>query len=157
MIRAAIETVMQCYPRIYFACHLRHVRDESARRILSAHQASVLDHLDPIDGTHLHELAGHMGITASSMSLMIDRLERGGYVRRTRDSLDARRINLRLTRAGLRIKRQHKVLDARRVEGMLRRLPSDERDAALNGLRSLARAAAEMMASGESPRLHKRG
>jgi DNA-binding MarR family transcriptional regulator len=156
MIRASIETVMECYPRIFFACHLKHVRDDSAGRVLSSHQASVLDHLDSIEPTHLHQLAAHMGITPSSMSLMVDRLERGGYVRRIRDSFDARRVNLRLTRAGLRIKRRQKVLDPRRVESMLRRLPDDERQSAMNGLRSLARAAMEMSASGESRRL-KRG
>src|SRR5437764_14511985 len=132
--------VLDCYPKIFFACHRRHVRDDlqatgrRRRRVLSAHQASVLDHLDAVTPTHLHQLAAHLDVTPSTMSLMIDRLERGGYVRRSRDSHDARRINLRLTKSGLRIKQQQKVLDPELVEAMLRRLPPDERAAALAGL-----------------------
>src|SRR5580700_10319405 len=131
MIRAAVATVLDCYPKIFFACHRTHVRDENTGRALSSHQAGVLDHLDPVEPTHLHELAAHLGVTPSSMSLMIDRLEKGGYVRRSRDTHDARRVNLRLTKAGLRIKEQQKVLDPDLIEAMLRRLPSDERESAL--------------------------
>jgi MarR family transcriptional regulator, organic hydroperoxide resistance regulator len=153
MIRADVATVLDCYPKIFFACHRRHVRDERTKRVLSSHQAGVLDHLDPVQPTHLHELAAHLGITPSSMSLMIDRLERGGYVRRSRDTFDARRINLRLTKAGLRIKEQQKVLDPNLVEAMLRQVPPIERGAALAGLRTLA--AAALVVSGRASRLQK--
>ena len=84
MSRAEVETVLRCYPQIYFACHRRHVRDEKTNGLLSAHQAGILDHLDDVEGTSLLELARHMGVTASTMSLTVDRLERGGYVRRAR-------------------------------------------------------------------------
>ena len=83
MSRAEVETVLRCYPQIYFACHRRHVRDEKTHSVLSAHQAGILDHLDDVEGTSLLELARHMGVTASTMSLTVDRLERGGYARRT--------------------------------------------------------------------------
>ena len=148
MIRAAVATVMECYPAIYFSCHRRHVKDPGSDRLLSTHQASVLDHLDAVEPKHLHELAAHLGITASSMSLMIDRLEQGGYVRRSRDREDARRVNLRLTKAGLRIKEQQKVLDPELVEAMLRKLTVEERESAMAGLRTLAKAAEELIASG---------
>jgi DNA-binding MarR family transcriptional regulator len=146
MIRAAVATMLECYPKIFLACHRTHVRDVTSGKKLSSHQASVLDHLDSIEPTHLHELAAHLGVTASTMSLTIDRLERGGFVRRSRDMQDARRVNLLLTKAGMRIKQQQKVLDPQRVEAMLRRMPATERDSALAGLQSLARAAAEMAA-----------
>jgi DNA-binding MarR family transcriptional regulator len=51
-------------------------------------------------GTSLLELARHMGVTASTMSLMADPLERGGYVRRDRSNQDGGRVDLRLTAAG---------------------------------------------------------
>ena len=82
MAHGMVETVLRCYPQIYFACHRRHVRDEATQAVLSAHQASVLDHLDDVEGTSLATLARHMGVTASTMSLTVDRLERGGYVTR---------------------------------------------------------------------------
>src|SRR5579872_7571944 len=111
MAHSGVETVLRCYPQVYFACHRRHVRDEATKEILSAHQASVLDHLDDVEPTSLLELARHMGVTASTMSLTVDRLERGGYVRRERSTEDGRRLDLRLTAAGVRVKRQQKVLE----------------------------------------------
>lgn len=124
---------------------MRHVRDPKRNRTLSSHQASVLDHLDEIEPTGLLVLAAHMGVTASSMSLMIDRLARGGYVIRERDAKDGRRVNLRLTKAGVRIKSQQKVLDPERVRKVLGELTVGEREEAIHGLELLARASAQAM------------
>src|SRR6478672_4455272 len=137
-MREEVETVLQCYPQIYFACHRRHVRDEQSKAVLSAHQASILDHLDDVDGTSLLELAKHMGVTASTMSLTVDRLERGGYVSRERSKADGRRVDLRLTASGVRIKRQQKVLEPELVQAMLARLDDRKRAQALRGLQLLA-------------------
>ena len=126
---SGVDIVLRCYPQIYFACHRRHVRDEKTNAVLSAHQASVLDHLDDIDGTNLLELARHMGVTASTMSLMVDRLERGGHVTRQRSKEDGRRVVLRLTPAGVRIKRQQKVLETNLVEALLGHLDERHRQA----------------------------
>lgn len=149
MSKSGVETVLWCYPQIYFACHRRHVRDPKTKTVLSAHQASVLDHLDEVEGTSLLELAKHMGVTASTMSLMVDRLERGAYVRRERSQADGRRVDLRLTQAGVRVKRQQNVLEPVLVGAMLERLDKDRRAQALAGLELLADAAREMMASGK--------
>src|SRR5580700_6043987 len=155
MSRAEVETVLRCYPRIYFACHRRHVRDEQSQKLLSAHQAGVLDHLDEVEGTSLLALARHMGVTASTMSLTVDRLERGGYVRRARSQEDGRRVDLRLTPAGNRIKRQQKVLEPELVSAVLALLNEKDRRRALRGLELLAEAAAELVASGEMNRILK--
>jgi DNA-binding MarR family transcriptional regulator len=90
---------MTLYPRIYFACHTRHVRDPQSQRLLSRHQASILDHLDELEPTTVMELAGHMGVTPATMSLAIDRLERKGYVVRLKDAKDRRRVHVRLRSA----------------------------------------------------------
>ena len=136
-----IDAVLRCYPRIYFACHRRHVRDDKAKKLLSDHQASILDHLDSVDPTAVNVLAKHMGVTASTMSLNLDRLEHGGYVRRTRDPEDSRRVHVRLTKAGIRIKEKQKVLDPDLIGLMLDQLSNAERHKALEGLELLARAA----------------
>ena len=143
-----VAQLLNFYPRIYFACHMRHVQDPKRNRVLSSHQASVLDHLDKIEPTGLLALAAHMGVTASTMSLMIDRLARGGYVIRERDAKDGRRVNLRLTEAGVRIKSQQKVLDPVRVRAVLGELTAAEREEALHGLELLARASAQAMQKG---------
>jgi DNA-binding MarR family transcriptional regulator len=137
--------LMSLYPRIYFACHTRHVVDPKGNRVLSSHQASVLDHLDEIEPTGLLALAAHMGVTASTMSLMIDRLARGGYVIRERDAKDGRRVNLRLTKAGVRIKSEKSVLDPERVKTVLAQLTEEERKEAIHGLELLARASGQAM------------
>jgi MarR family transcriptional regulator, organic hydroperoxide resistance regulator len=144
----SVRQVLALYPKIFFACHTRHVRDPKTRRILSAHQASILDHLDAVEPVNLKTLAQHMGVTLSTMSLSIDRLARGGYVLRSRDARDGRRVNLRLTPAGVRIKEAKSVLDPGRVRGMLRRLSETSRKEVLRGLALLARAAQEFMDTG---------
>jgi MarR family transcriptional regulator, organic hydroperoxide resistance regulator len=146
--------VMQLYPRIYFACHTRHVRDPHTERLLSRHQASVLDHLDEVDPITLKGLARHMGVTAGTMSLTIDRLERKGYVARMRDPGDRRRVHVRLTAAGLRVREASSVLDATLVEQMVSRLSSEEQEIAVRGLALLADAAGQQMA--ERVRTHDR-
>jgi DNA-binding MarR family transcriptional regulator len=136
-----VAVVLDAYPRIYFACHRRHVYDADQQRLVSAHQASILDHLDAVETTVLSELAKHMGVTASTMSLAVDRLERNGYVARQRDAADLRRVRIRLTEAGVRVRRANSVLDPALVADMLDQLPATERREALRGLQTLARAA----------------
>jgi DNA-binding MarR family transcriptional regulator len=153
MSRADVETVLRCYPQIYFACHRRHVRDEKTGQVMSQNQASILDHLDDTEGTTLFDLARHMGVTASTMSLTVDRLERGGWVKRERSKQDARRVELRLTDDGVRIKKQRKVLEPALVDAMLARLEDGKRKKALRGLELLAEASRELVESGEMTRI----
>ena len=134
------------YPRIFFACHARHVRDPKTRRLLSAHQASVLDHLDETQATTLMGLARHMGVTPSTMSLAIERLVRRGYVLRNRHSRDRRRLELRLSPAGERIREASSVLEPARVRLLLARMPQAQREQGLHGLALLARAADRLVA-----------
>lgn len=127
---------------------MRHVRDQASRtKVLSGHQASILEHLDSVEPTSVRDLATHMGVTASTMSLHLDKLESGGYVRRTRSREDARSVELRLTPAGVRIKQQQKVLDPRLVELMLSKLNDTDRRRALEGLELLAKAARELIST----------
>ena len=140
-VEEAARDLMTLYPRIYFACHTRHVRDPLTQRLLSRHQASILDHLDEIDPMTLNDLARHMGVTPATMSLAIDRLERKGFVARTRDTVDRRRVHLRLTAAGVRVRESSSVLDPPRVEALVARLDDHDRAAAIRGLALLAGAA----------------
>jgi DNA-binding MarR family transcriptional regulator len=152
-----VETVMRCYPQIYFACHKRHVRDQATNEVISAHQASILDHLDDVQATSLFDLARHMGVTASTMSITVDRLVRADYVVRERSQEDRRRLDLRLTPAGLRIKKQQKVLEPELVAAILQRLDDRRRKQAIRGLELLAEASRDMVTSGELAKFLKRG
>jgi len=156
-MKSEVEIVLRCYPQIYFACHKRHVRDLETNEILSSHQASILDHLDDVKPTPLFDLARHMGVTASTMSLTIDRLVRDGYVVRERSEQDRRRLDLRLTEAGVRIKKQQKVLEPELIAAVLAQLDDRKRAQALRGLELLAEASRAMIAAGGLSRFLKRG
>ena len=137
------KAVLELYPKIFFACHTRHVRDPATSRVVSARQVQLLDHLDRVEPTLVKELASHLGVTASTVSIAVDRLERAGYVTRRRDPHDGRRVALRVTAAGDRIRQASSVLDPERVEAMLARLPAAKRREAIAGLALLAGAAME--------------
>ncbi len=137
--------VMENYPRIFFACHTRHVRDPKTKRLVSAHQASILDHLDRVEPITMMDLASHMGVTLSTMSLNIERLVRRGYVSHTRDPRDRRRAQLLLTQTGVRLREASTVLDVGRVRAMLAEMGTVERRRGLEGLALLARAADRYM------------
>jgi len=141
--RPGVADVLRDYPRIYFACHRRHVRDGRTGALLSAAQASILDHLDAVDPTTLGALAEHLGVTPGTMSVAVDRLVQGGYVHRVPDTVDRRRVRLHLTDQGVRVRGANSVLDPALVAGVLDQLDERERAAALRGLRLLARAAGQ--------------
>lgn len=157
MERDAVKQVMELYPRIYFACHTRHVRDPKTQRVLSAHQASILDHLDEKEPLTLLDLARHMGVTASTMSLQIERLVRRGYVSRVRATEDGRRLQLLLTAAGVRVREAKSVLDPARVRALLARLTGEQQEAGIRGLALLARAGSEQMAEHSQRKKKGRG
>jgi DNA-binding MarR family transcriptional regulator len=140
-----VARVMTLYPRIFFACHTRHVRDERSGGVLTSHQASILDHLDEREPLMVSELAEHMGVTPATMSIHIDRLERKGFVSRRRNEQDGRQVELRLTEDGVRVRDAKSVLDPSLVERMLGMLTTAERREAIHGLALLARAATASM------------
>lgn len=153
----AVGRLLDSYPRIYFACHARHVRDPLKGTSISSHQASILSHLDEIDATTVSELAGHMGVTVSTMSLAVARLERQGYLTRDRSARDGRVVELRLTEDGVRVKESQTVLDPERVRALLDVLSPERRREALAGLAVLAAAADELMRTQAGARQPRRG
>jgi len=136
-----VRTVLSAVPRIQHACRQRVVQDPRGGRRVSAHQANLLTYLDRDDPTMVTELAEHLGVTPSTMSLTLKRLEASGLVRRERDPADRRVTNVRLTEVGERIRDARSVLDHERVARMLSLLDPTSRAAALHGLALLAEAA----------------
>ena len=157
MGKEAVRQVMELYPRIYFACHTRHAREPKTSRLLSAHEASILDHLHEREPLALLALARHMGVTASTMSLHVERLVRRGYVSRERAAEDGRRLQLRISAAGVRVREANSVLDPGRVRTMLERLTPAELEAGIRGLQLLARAGSEQSAEQSKRKRKGRG
>ena len=143
-----VPMLLGALPRIHFACRAREVRDPDGEGVLSEHQARILAHLDVDDPVMVTELAEFMGVTASTMSLNLTRLERSGWISRARDPDDRRVMNVRLTEAGERMRDAATPLDPGRVDALLRALAPEDRSKAVEGLALLAEAADTLVARG---------
>jgi DNA-binding MarR family transcriptional regulator len=145
MFSPAMDRVLRSYPRIYLACHTGHLRGDESGQTLSSHLGSILDHLSRDPRLTISELARHLDVTESTMSLQISKLTRAGYVRRIPDANDRRRVRVRLTAKGARVKEQNSVLDPDLVRQMIALLDPRDAEAALRGLELLANAADELL------------
>jgi DNA-binding MarR family transcriptional regulator len=141
LLTAAVRAVQIAYPQIYLACHTRHTRARSSAFRLSARDSSLLVHLDETHPTRPAALARHMGVGASTMSAALRRLESLGYITRTTPATDRRGAELRLTAKGAEALSATSVLEAARVEALLRTLTPADRTRAVDGLTLLGRAA----------------
>jgi DNA-binding MarR family transcriptional regulator len=140
-LAAAVRAVQIAYPQIYLACHTRHTRARSSAFRLSARDSSLLVHLDEAQPTRPAALARHMGVGAPTMSAALRRLETLGYVVRTTPPADRRGVELRLTAKGAEALSATSVLEAARVQALLRTLTAADRARAVAGLTLLGRAA----------------
>jgi MarR family transcriptional regulator, organic hydroperoxide resistance regulator len=139
MFEAQIRRLLDAYPAIYLQCHRRHIRDDGSGAVVTAHQASILDHLDIQKPATLSKLAEHLGIGRSAMSIQVRQLVRRGYIRRTAIRGDGRKTGLTLTAAGNSIKKQNTVLDPDLVKLLFASMPEAELESALQGIELLAR------------------
>jgi DNA-binding MarR family transcriptional regulator len=140
----AVQAVLSAYPTIHSACRRRQVRDPVSGRRLSDHQAGILEHLDPVAPVTVGDLAATLRVTPATISLQLNQLVRLRLVTRQRDEQDARRVQLRLTEAGSRVRELRTLLDPERVRAALVRLPEPEQNAVVAGLRLLARVSSEL-------------
>jgi DNA-binding MarR family transcriptional regulator len=146
-----VRRIQRAYPQIYLACHVRHTTS-AADHGLSERDAAVLAHLDQLSPVTAGELARHLGVGASTITEAIDRLEDLGLATRLRGGADRRRVELRITAAGIERMQQSSVLDTRRLEALLARLPAGKRAAAVRGLDLIAEAARTLMQSEKARR-----
>ena len=145
-----LDLITAALPRIDFACRSREVRNPKTGAYLTDHQIRTLSQLDVADPTMVTELAEFLGVTPSTMSLNLKRLEEGGFIQRTRDPADRRVMNVLLTESGLRMLEIASPYDPGRVAAMLASLRPDERMRALEGLGILAEAAYRLVARGRA-------
>lgn len=145
-----VREILRFYPQIYLACHVDHVRATSTEWQLSAHDSSILAHLDRRMASSPRELARHLGVASSTLSASIARLETLGYLSSTPSTEDKRRRDLTLTDRGAEAMASTSVLDRERVRALLAMLSDEERTTAVRGLSILARAARALRTTEES-------
>ena len=139
-----VYEVQRLYPQIFIACHKNHVRSVSTRWEVSSHDAAILAHLDRETGLSPAALAKHLGVAPSTLSASIKRLANLGYLTCEASANDKRRREIRLTDRGAQAVAATSVLDRERVRGLLQKLSTRDRKAAVSGLALLARAAREL-------------
>ena len=137
LVASDLELVLGALARIHTRCRPRAL-PVSEGATVSPHQARLLGYLDRDDPAMVTELAESLGVTSSTMSLTLGRLERSGLVSRERDPEDRRVMNVRLTEEGERIREVARPFDADSVDAALLRLRPDERREAVRGLALLA-------------------
>lgn len=104
----------------------------------------MLAHLDELSPVHAGALAKHLGVGPSTVTEAVDRLVALGLVERMRVG---RRVELRITRAGIDQMQATSVLDGDRVAAMIAAVPPRERGEAVRGIELLATAARRLMAN----------
>lgn len=142
--KSDVETLLECFQRIYSTCHVRNQTLGKMASAVSANQASVLDNLSTTKGVTVLNLASRMGVAPSTMSLTLDRLERGSFIKRIKDTGDGRRTFVFLTLEGDRIQRGQKMLEPERIAALLGTLPPGKRKPVVAGLRTLLEAASNL-------------
>ena len=152
MLDDAVHAILSAYPTIHSACRRRQLRDPASGKRLSDHQAGILDHLDPETPSTVSDLAARLRVTSATASLQLTQLARLRLVTRDRDQADARRAQVRLTEAGVRMRALRSLLDPERVRQALERLDPPEQAAVVAGLRLLAAAAGGLPGESAAPR-----
>lgn len=94
---------------------------------LSGAQLFVLHELSRTPSLSLSELAQRTLTDQSSVSVVVTRLVDGGYVSRDRDSTDARRLVLSLTKNGKAVVQRAPIPPQERVLEALDRMPAADR------------------------------
>ena len=112
---------------------LRNPFRDAERSGLTGPQVTVMAQLAEGPQT-LTDLARRTGMSHSTASGIIDRLETRGLVERTRDASDARRTAISITEKVARYTRQLTTGSSNRVEEALRRATPEERAVIRKGL-----------------------
>jgi DNA-binding MarR family transcriptional regulator len=132
--------------------HLRHGDDGD----LSEHERQLLHHIPASPpGVPLGAVSRHLALPSSSASVLVKDLARRGFIARTRDPRDERRLALVLTRRGAARVAADSVLDPERLGAALATLPADERRALVAALERVAAAGAALPAA-PRPRRRRR-
>ncbi|MDG2281909.1 MAG: MarR family transcriptional regulator [Longimicrobiales bacterium] len=139
-----IDVVLHVMPRIWELLRVRSWDRGRGRGRVTEHQIRLLRQLDHTDPVMVGELAEYLGVTPSTMSLNLKRLEEAGLVTRSRAPEDRRAMNVLLTAEGTVLRDSVPVLDPARVDTLLTSMRPDDRERAMRGLSLLAEAAGRL-------------
>ena len=112
---------------------------QSAAGELTLTQLSALGTLQTTGPIRLNELASREGISASTISKLIDVLQRNALVERSPDAGDGRASRVAITAAGIEVLEDLRHNGARLIDRALRALDASDRAALITALPALER------------------
>jgi len=125
--KAALDRIVETI--VYLTTESRRLaRESAAAHGLTATQVSVMKLLDAIGDLSLSSLSVRIGANNSTVTGVIDRMERDGLVQRRRSGEDRRVVYIELTSRGRKLASDAKVDPMQLFRALLEDLPS--RDAA---------------------------
>jgi DNA-binding MarR family transcriptional regulator len=103
-MKAEVDSILEA--TVYLYTESRRITKEVARRVeLTGPQLTVLKVLESVGDLSLSELSERIRAQNSTVTGIIDRMEREGLVVRARSTEDRRVVNIRLTEKGAKIAR----------------------------------------------------
>jgi DNA-binding MarR family transcriptional regulator len=112
---------------------------------LSQHERNLMHHIPRGAGVPLTWLARHLALPKSSASVLVKDLERRGFVSRSRDRRDERRLSISLTAKGRRRVEADRVLEPRRLATALESLSETRVRSMVRAMNQVAAAAEELV------------
>ncbi|HEX3769241.1 MAG TPA: MarR family transcriptional regulator [Polyangiaceae bacterium] len=104
-MKAEVDSILEA--TVYLYTESRRITKEVARRVeLTGPQLTVLKVLESVGDLSLSELSERIRAQNSTVTGIIDRMEREGLVVRARSTEDRRVVNIRLTDKGSKIARE---------------------------------------------------
>lgn len=88
---------------------------------------------------HLSELSREMQISAPTITGIIDRLEKTGYVKRLLDKNDRRAVNIILTKRGIGVVRRFRLNIMNRWETILTKVPTQDQESLIGLMKKITK------------------
>ncbi len=117
------ETIIQFYEKLF---SWEHAVAKSTG--LSPQQNHTIESVGNSGPIRMKPLAEKLSVTMGTLTVMIDRLEKGGYVCRQKDPEDGRGFNIRLTDKGEGIHKEHHAYHVKLAQDIISRLDPKEAD-----------------------------
>jgi DNA-binding MarR family transcriptional regulator len=107
---------------------------------LTAQEVHTIMLIGRLDAPRMTELAERGHVTQGTMTVMVNKLVRKGYVRRMRDAGDRRVVRVTLTARGRQADKTHIALHKQMIDGILGALTEAEQEQAVQLIRKVVAA-----------------
>jgi DNA-binding MarR family transcriptional regulator len=117
--------------------HMRMSAFDQNQQIITRVQWLLLRHLHRKGDMTIGQLATHLDVRGSTMSQLLDRMEKAGYVKREQDAQDARVKFIRLTHSGEQIIARTEAIWLEALAEPFEHLSEDEKEALVRLMKKL--------------------